>query len=847
MRGEVTAAIRYESRPMEVWLMLARQHILKREHINAAFSNIFYYPLTLAVAAMGYGKTTSARDYLYKESAADYIWLSIDSDESSPQYLWDTLTSQLSKTKPEIGKQLRTLGFPVNTPQRDKVLKIIEDLTYMTNTVLVIDDYHYAHSSELNRLIERIVRTNIEGFHILILSRTIPGMSIDELILKGYCYMIKSQLFEVSMEEIKEYFKLYSLDISDETARKVYKISEGWVSAVYLIMERYSEIGRLEPGRSIERLIETAVMARYRDREVKLLKSLCVLDSFTPQQAVFVTDDPETERIIREISYGNSFIRYDQREDVYRIHNIFCSYLKKLINEQQSDIQFKGLYKRSGEWCINNGDIITGLKYFLKAKEYDLILSEFEKSSITEVIDSNPKYILELFEHIPDDVKHRHPIGFLAYTGFYVTNVDREGGAHLLSEIERYYQNDDGITPAMKSCVFGEIELIRAYSGFNDASLMHEKLANAHAMLGGHSFIANKDKIITFGSPHALYLYYRTKGKFLWTMNCVEDMFNYYTEIAGGCGKGFDDLLRAEYCMETGDIEGAELNAYKAMYKARTMEQGSVILCSQFTLARVCAAKGNFNKALEVIDDLRAEVEACSSPILNSAFDVCAGYIGGIAENEKSFIKWLRSGDMEQSEILYQGMGFNYIVYGKYLLLKKEYLKLEVLCEQMAQIFSRFNNLLGYLHAYILSAVARYELYGMESAKAAISLALNIGKADGILLPFSEYGIYILHILKDLQEYVGKDKYLDKLVVSASQYSANLKKIEVADWTVPILTNREKEILKLVVEGKTNREIASMLFVAEVTVRKNITVIYRKLDVTGRASAIKKTIELKIM
>ena len=61
------------------------------------------------------------------------------------------------------------------------------------------------------------------------------------------------------------------------------------------------------------------------------------------------------------------------------------------------------------------------------------------------------------------------------------------------------------------------------------------------------------------------------------------------------------------------------------------------------------------------------------------------------------------------------------------------------------------------------------------------------------------------------------------------------------------MTNREKEILELVVEGKINREIASDLFVAEVTVRKNITSIYRKLDVNGRASAVKKAMELKII
>ena len=54
-------------------------------------------------------------------------------------------------------------------------------------------------------------------------------------------------------------------------------------------------------------------------------------------------------------------------------------------------------------------------------------------------------------------------------------------------------------------------------------------------------------------------------------------------------------------------------------------------------------------------------------------------------------------------------------------------------------------------------------------------------------------------------------------------------------------------MLKLVAEGKINREIGAELFIAEITVGKNITSIYQKLGVTGRPSAVKKAIELNIL
>lgn len=825
--------------------MLTRQHILKRKHISNEFNKIFDYPLTVAVAAMGYGKTTSAREFL-NETNTRYAWVSVESDESSPQYIWDSFTSQIAKTRPEIGKPLRGLGFPADAPQKERVLKIIEDFTYMTNTVLVIDDYHFAHSPEFDKLIERIVRADIPGFHMLILTRVMPDINIDELMLKGYCYLIKSHLFEVNSDEIKRFFKMYNHHISDDMAMEIYKISEGWVSAIYLIMQRYAEIGRLEPGRSIERLIESSVMFRYTNQEVILLKSLSLLDSFTTEQAIYVTNNQASEKILHRISLENSFIRYEVQDDIYRIHNILNNYLRKIIEEQPSDIDPDSIFKRSGQWCIYNGDIISGLKYLLKAKEYDLILEEFEKSSINLIIDSNPTYMVEIFKHIPLEVKYKHPIGYLAYTGFYVTNVNQLEGRHMLEEIEQYYQDDTTISMVFKKQIFGEIELIRAYTAFNDASLMHERLKKAHQMLDGNSSIANKDKIITFGSPHSLYLYYREKGELLSAMKCVVKMFPYYMEMAGGCGKGFDDLLQCEYCLETGDIKAAEIFAHKATYKAKTMKQISVVICSKFVLSRIRLSQGKYDEALEIMDDLYEEVEACNSPILSSAFDLCAGYIGGITNKEINFANWLKSGDILQSEVLYQGMGFNYIVYAKYLLLTKEYIKLEVLCEDMHSIFSQFNNMLGNLHTYILEAAGLYKLYGVHKAKASMLNAIDIGKADQIILPFAEYGIYIMNILDEIQKEVTDD-YLDKLKVYVSQYSHVLKFNESLEPYSPVLTNREKEILERIVHGKTNKEIALELFIAEVTVRKNVTSIYRKLNVVGRSLAVKKALELKII
>ncbi|MFK8911618.1 response regulator [Streptomyces sp. YS-3] len=52
------------------------------------------------------------------------------------------------------------------------------------------------------------------------------------------------------------------------------------------------------------------------------------------------------------------------------------------------------------------------------------------------------------------------------------------------------------------------------------------------------------------------------------------------------------------------------------------------------------------------------------------------------------------------------------------------------------------------------------------------------------------------------------------------------------------LSAREREVLRLVAQGTSNREIARVLFISEATVKTHLTHVYAKLDVKDRAAAV---------
>ncbi len=61
------------------------------------------------------------------------------------------------------------------------------------------------------------------------------------------------------------------------------------------------------------------------------------------------------------------------------------------------------------------------------------------------------------------------------------------------------------------------------------------------------------------------------------------------------------------------------------------------------------------------------------------------------------------------------------------------------------------------------------------------------------------------------------------------------------------ISDREYEVLELLAEGCTNRQIADRLFVSENTVKTHLSNLYGKLQVSRRTQAVRKSRELGLI
>lgn len=138
------------------------------------------------------------------------------------------------------------------------------------------------------------------------------------------------------------------------------------------------------------------------------------------------------------------------------------------------------------------------------------------------------------------------------------------------------------------------------------------------------------------------------------------------------------------------------------------------------------------------------------------------------------------------------------------------------------------------LHLRIQTAVA-YEMLGKEpDAQALLEQALRDAIPDDFLLPFVENYHYLKRLLENG---VGQYKtFIRRIVQLGEKFELRQRHLceqAVRPTAFAVLNEREYEIVGLMAERLSNREIAEKLFLSEGSIKQYINQIYSKLHIDG--------------
>ena len=111
-------------------------------------------------------------------------------------------------------------------------------------------------------------------------------------------------------------------------------------------------------------------------------------------------------------------------------------------------------------------------------------------------------------------------------------------------------------------------------------------------------------------------------------------------------------------------------------------------------------------------------------------------------------------------------------------------------------------------------------------------------------LPGEVYGGIVAVIFTVIGVYLGLKwtRPQPQVVVQAAPFVLNEEKLKELG-----ITKREHEILALIAEGLSNREIGEKLFVSENTVKTHSSRLFEKMDVNRRMQAVQKAKQLGLI
>lgn len=808
--------------------VLFKPKLLNRKRIKKMFKYIFDRPMFLLVASAGYGKSTSVWNFLSSKRNIEQIWFSLNANETDSIWVWEKLCSTIYKTYPNLAKKLSNYGLPHSNINIDHFIKAIKECITKP-TVFVIDDFQEIKGNGINKFIENLVCADITNLHIIIISRTHPNFAYDELILKGYCYIMEQKHIAFTFEETIEFFELNGLKLNEDEKKVLFDYTDGWVAATYLAMVCYEKNNDFNNISNCYHLIKTAIYDKFDIKTKEVLMMLSPLNGFTLNQAVTITKNQKSISIIRELATNNCFIKYEPKSGIYTMHTM----LKAVANKdfENSDIDINKIFHLSGEWYLENAQDIEAIEFFYKSKEFDTILNIIEKNPQYDLLNKAPCIMVKIFNDISIQKKLEHPLAYILFIQFYILNINKDKGEAMLYEAKRIYETNDIFTNTNQ--ILAEIALIERLTKFYDILEMDKCLERAYKLFDGKtSKIYNSSAIFNFASPHNLSLFHTKKGGLYNIVETVESKFWKYNSITNDCAAGYEYLIRAEYSYETGDFETAELLAYKARFKSRTQNQLGLVCSATFTLMRLAILNGKKEDLDDYIKELQQHIPITGKTFLITELDIIMIYIYAcIGQIEKISSYWLCSSKSYFNNPI-KILENTHISYGKLIMLQKNFIELEKFSKIMLTIYEKQNNIFRIIISKIFASVAEYNIYGIEKAKIFMMEAIELAKSDNIIMPFAENSTDILPIL-----YLMNDDYIKKILPVCEKFKSGVIKLS-SGYSGELLTEREIKIMDLVAEGYKNIEIAEYFSIAPVTVEKTLSNIYKKLNVKNRIAAI---------
>ena len=807
-------------------------YISKR--VQECLCPIAHCALTTVVAPMGYGKTTAINWFLAEKTKggkAVAIRMSIYS-EKLPM-LWRSAQDAFRFAGLDV---LSAYDFPTGEAAATLVLEELCRAFSSGKTAyyLFLDDFHLLRDERAVRFICRISARLPDNAHLIVASRDrfLPAGEIVRL--GGNLHQIGMEHLRLNHTELAVYAHRCGAELSEQQLEALLRSSEGWFSAIYLNLRALSERGRLPDASSdIFEMFTAAMIDPLPPGRQEFLAVMGLADEFTAEMARFVTENPETDAIIQDLTCQNAFVTRLPDSQRYRFHHMMkeCALRKFRTLPEQSQTRY---WNRFGVWYGAHGQYLHALGAYGRSGNNDAALTIIEKDAGNLLSALHPEELLERLNACPEKVLTRHPTAILVLMRRLFTWRQIPKMLQLKALLERAIAESTDMPEEERGNLLGECDLIMSFLMYNDITKMSRLHRSASRQMSRPAVTIQAGSSWTFGSPSVLMMYYRAPGELQKETHEMHECMPHYYRITNGHGLGAELVMDAEASFMQGKLREAEIGLERARAAIAGSGQENMALCCDFLELRLLRSGGRHRL------DIKARAEALLARhdvVLLNMFESILAYYYALLQEPEKIPDVFRLHRLDTVNYFAPGKPMMELIENQVYLAQGEFPRVIGRSEPLLSVCGSLHYALVALHIRLQTASAYEALGNRAMARKLLVRALEDAEPDGFVLPFAENAPYLMNhysaLSRELETpFAASVCELSERWLSQQQTSGSRQEPIEA---LRELSERERSVAQLMALRKTNREIAETLFLSEGTVKQYINRIYSKLQLTGTA------------
>ena len=588
-------------------------------------------------------------------------------------------------------------------------------------------------------------------------------------------------------------------------------------------------------------------------------------------------------------------VRLDDQGEWYRFHHLFQELLRNRLQQQRGTDGVAVLHSRASAWYAQNDLIDEALSHALAASD-ELGAAQLVERNVRVRVNEDRWHVVERWlAKLPEAIVQQRPQLLLAKAWVSYYHLALGAIPPLLEALETMLDDDAASQP-----LWGEVDFLwgqhwywqgqsarsldllnraleRIPEGYHVARGAAEIfLGFANQMSGQKSEAVKRLNSLLLREPPllpirqirllaTLYMIYMLSGELTVAAQVIPQMRDVAARINSAFAKAWVSYLRACFHYFRNEL-GKAAQCFAQAVEGRYALHTRAAIDSLAGLALTYQAMQQPDKASVTMDLLLESAQQTGNPYYVTVAHSCQARLSVLRGDLASAVRWLQTAELTTvAGIMFLWLEIPHVTQCRVLVAEGSDASLreaEGLLLNYAQENEASHNTRQLIDILLLQALACQKQEQTEKALTVLERAVTLARPGGWIRPFVELGPVMAGLLEQLHGDGVATDYVEQ-ILAALQTKDEGQRTKGPDPSLILrpspptgvatgglvepLTNRELQVLELMAQRLTNKEIAAQLVISVGTVKQHAYNINQKLGVRGRRQAVAKATSLGIL